>query len=67
MAINATRVSGFDDGVTDRWYFPPTSVQHRRINVTAAGEVEALYYAFGNPRRTTHPLNDRFTTYPDLP
>lgn len=67
MAIDATRISGFNDGVTDRWYIPPTSVQHTRINVTAAGEVEALYYALGNPQRTLRPNYDRHTEFPNLP
>jgi hypothetical protein len=63
---DAKRPTGFDDGVTDRWYFPPPAVSFAggRFDI---GELQSLYYALGNPRRTTHPLNDRKTTYPDLP
>lgn len=67
MATNAKRVSGFDDGTTDRWYYPPTLGDRVRISVTATGDSEVFYYSFGNPRRTTYPLNDRRTEYPNLP
>lgn len=71
MLTDSRRPTGFNDGVTDRWYFPPVRAfaigEGQALLATGDANGTHLYYAFGNPRRTTHPLNDRFTTYPDLP
>lgn len=67
MATDAKRVSGFNDGVTDRWYYPAPLDARARVNATATGDREVLYYALGNPQRTLRPNYDRRTEYPNLP
>lgn len=67
MATDAKRVTGFNDGVTDRWYYPPALDARVRINASVGGEYEGLYYALGNPQRTLRPNYDRHTEYPNLP
>lgn len=67
MPVDAKRASGFDDGATDRWYYPAPLDVRMRVNVTATGDSEALYYALGNPQRTLRPNYDRRTEYPNLP
>ena len=66
MSIVAKRPTGFDDGVTDRWYIPPAVLFGKAAQVVI-GEYEGLYYALGNPQRTLRPNYDRRTEYPNLP
>lgn len=55
------------DGVTDRWY-ESASVSYRATDIALIpGNYEYMNIAFASFRRTTRPLNDRKTTYPDLP
>lgn len=69
MAFDAKRVTAFDDGVTDRWYWPPiqSRVSGTKFDITQNGVPEYFYYAFGNPQRTLRPNYDRRTEFPNLP
>jgi hypothetical protein len=68
VATVARRPTKDNDGVTDLWYAPPIVASAAGgSSVVGDNDTQSLYYALGNPRRTTHPLNDRKTTYPDLP
>lgn len=68
MAFDAKRVTAFNDGVTDRWYWPPIQlVSGIMSDITRTGVPEVFYYAFGNPQRTLRPNYDRHTEYPNLP
>jgi hypothetical protein len=65
MSVVARRFTSNNDGVTDTW--DEARNTREAVMTTVVPLTEASYYALGNPRRTTHPLNDRKTTYPDLP
>lgn len=67
MSIVAKRPTGFDDGVTDRWYIPPAVFFGSAAQLVVGTDEPAFYYALGNPQRTLRPNYDRRTEYPNLP